>query len=1217
MPTPDNFTTIADLLSRDLNFPIEEVIQVDQTEENAVFMEITEYVATDSIRNQYHALLDAIASARREPNESIGVWVSGFFGSGKSSFAKNLGYALQNRSVCGQSFAELFQRQLQDERISNLLTLINQSIPTGVILFEVAKEVDSRRISQRISELIYAVLLKELGYADDFDIAELEITLEAEGKLDEFMQICQEKLERNWFTARAGSHKVSVASHALHLLDRRVYTSPDSWAHGLREQSTKITTKKVVERTFELWGRRRPNQALMFIIDEVGQYVARHSEKIEDLRAVIEEFGKVGRNLTLQRKIIAPCWIVVTSQEKLDEVVAAIDDKKIDIAKLQDRFRIRVDLAPSDIREVATKRVLAKKNDALPLLNDLFQRNQGRLNEAVRLERTTRRTEITADSFIQFYPYLPHYIDLCISIVSGIRLQPGAPKHYGGSNRTIIKQAYEMLVSDRTALARQPIGALVTLDKVYELVEGNLSSERRTDIYQISERFPTVPPEENWILRTAKVICLLEFVRDLPRTPRNIAALLVDRVDENAPIQQVEQAIEQLEKAQFIRQTEDGWKLQTAQEKNWTSERSSYLSPRPRERNEITRSSIREIFQQTNLKNHRYLLRTFTLGITLNDTVLIPEGDLTLYLNLVDQSDEISAKIEQLRPESQHSSKAQTLYWVSAHTAEIDDLIAQVYASNEMIKKYDELRTKGNITDQERSCLQDEMNDRSRYSNRLQEKLISALEQGAGLFQGVQYDASELGKNWAEILSNLVANILPTLYPKLALANCPLTGKEAEEILKTNNLQSVSQVFFAGDNGLHLIVKEANKFVINTQSPILREVADYLRNEYSYGNKDTRTGRALEQKFARSPYGWDRDVLRLLLATLFRAGEIEISHQGSRYNNPQDPVAHPCLTNIPAFRSSLFSPRQSISLKILTQAVNQLESLTGEEVDVEESAIASALKELAQEEQEKIYPLLSTAQKYELPITDLIKAYQQTWRNIQNSASDDCVRTLVETGAELAKAKEQIQSWRTFLQENRLNQWQKARQVAQEIWNSLSPIRPDLSATVDELKNLLQSEEFMSHWQRIIDHSNTIHNAYCQAYSELFTRRRELYQTAIDEIKNHPLWRDNHSLLGQLSARIGREDDLRSVQQGETLGTASLAQMESDCLAVDSLKASVIQQLQSAAIPPETQARTRRIRMAEFFQQPIQTQAELKSALKLIEETLQKCIDEGVIIILE
>src|SRR5262249_33661145 len=158
-----------------------------------------------------------------------------------------------------------------------------------------------------------------------------------------------------------------------------------------------------------------------------------------------------------------------------------------------DRFRHRVDLAPSDIREVATKRVLAKKEDAEPVLKKLFVENQGSLNAALRLERTTRRTEISEVDFVQFYPYPPHYIDLCIGIMAGIRLQPGAPRHYGGSNRTIIKQAYEMLVSERTALARKPVGTLVTLDKVYELVEANLSQEKKYDIHESGQRFKDEP----------------------------------------------------------------------------------------------------------------------------------------------------------------------------------------------------------------------------------------------------------------------------------------------------------------------------------------------------------------------------------------------------------------------------------------------------------------------------------------------------------------------------------------------------------------------------------------------------------------------------------------------------------------------------------------------------------------------------------------------------
>jgi hypothetical protein len=97
MAEANQVKTIGDLLTRDLSRKIEEIIQVDQADVQSVHDEITEYIATDSIREQYHDLLKAVAEAPNDPNESVGVWVSGFFGSGKSSFAKNLGYALENR----------------------------------------------------------------------------------------------------------------------------------------------------------------------------------------------------------------------------------------------------------------------------------------------------------------------------------------------------------------------------------------------------------------------------------------------------------------------------------------------------------------------------------------------------------------------------------------------------------------------------------------------------------------------------------------------------------------------------------------------------------------------------------------------------------------------------------------------------------------------------------------------------------------------------------------------------------------------------------------------------------------------------------------------------------------------------------------------------------------------------------------------------------------
>src|SRR5579872_1035889 len=1079
---------IGDLLIRDLSRKIVEVIQVDDKNDEAVHDEITEYVATNSIRDQYYDLLKAIAEAPGEPTDSVGVWVSGFFGSGKSSFAKNLGYALENRTVVDEKFADLFKQQIGDHRISALLDLINAKIPTGVILFEVAKEADTRKVTQRIAELMYTVLLRELGYAEDFDIAELEIELEAEGRLPEFIATCKSVLKKDWETVRAGAQKLSRASLILHELDPKVYPTADSWSHSQRNRDASISVSKVVERTFELWGRRRKGKALVFIIDEVGQHVARSGDKIEDLRATIEEFGKVGRNLLKEHKIIAPCWIVVTSQEKLDEVVAAIDSKRVELARLQDRFRYRVDLAPSDIREVATKRVLVKKTQAEPVLKKLFSANSGLLNAGLRLERTARRTDIDEGQFVQFYPYPPHYIDLCIGIMSGIRLQPGAPRHYGGSNRTIIKQAYEMLVSDRTAFAKKSIGALVTLDKVFELVEGNLSNERRTDIYQIAERFKNDSEDHGWALRVAKAICLLEFIRDLPRTEANLGAVLVDEVGKAAPLPEVQAAVKRLNTAQFIRSTEEGWKLQTAQEKNWETERRGHLEPKPRDRNELTRTALQQIFDEPEFKTFRYQNRSFRIAISVDGTDIGDDGELPLTLCVADDADELTKRIEETRTESQQKSRENDLYWLFCLTPEIDELVGQLHASRKMVDKYSQLSAQQKISPDEATCLQDEKNSKNGYENRLRDKLTEAMERGSGMFRGVHKDASALGKGLSEILKKLFGIAVPDLYPKLQMGSRPLKGDEAEQILKAADLKALPNVFYPGEHGLGLVVKDGLKNVVNTNADVAKEVLDYLKHEHSYGNKDTRMGKALERRFGGTPYGWERDMLRLILATLFRAGEIEVTYQGNRFHNYQDPASRTPFINNPAFRSSLFSPRQSVGLKTLTQAVQQLEDLTGEEVDVEEGAIATAFKKVAAEELEKLYPLKATAEAHRLPILSMLSEYQQTLVGIQSSSSYDCDRATTENGRDFGETRDKVRKLRESLDAEAIAILRQARQATDQVWQRLSAHNPplELESTVEKLKNQLASESFLDSWNEIAASTKKVLEAYRNAYCALF-----------------------------------------------------------------------------------------------------------------------------------
>jgi hypothetical protein len=219
---------------------------------------------------------------------------------------------------------------------------------------------------------------------------------------------------------------------------------------------------------------------------------------------------------------------------------------------------------PDTITRESAADMLRKKPGQEPVLRQLFHDHGAALLQNVKLEPSSRHTDFDEDQFVRYYPYLPHLIDLSIDILAGIRLHPNAPKHLGGGNSSIVRQSFDMLASDRTRLADQPVGVLVSVDKIYELVEGSIPPEKQRSVRHIADRFDDKvrPGMEVLALRVAKAICLMEFVKtDLPRTAKNIAALLVQHVTEAPPIQAVDAILDQLNQANFIRTTEGGWQL--------------------------------------------------------------------------------------------------------------------------------------------------------------------------------------------------------------------------------------------------------------------------------------------------------------------------------------------------------------------------------------------------------------------------------------------------------------------------------------------------------------------------------------------------------------------------------------------------------------------------------------------------------------------------------
>ena len=633
-------TPIKTLFANDIHRRIEEVIKVDQTDEEIIRDEINEYVVTDAIRTHYTGIFEAYREAPNKPTDGVSIWVSGFFGSGKSSFAKMLGLSVANRTVAGESAAERFADRTGDKKLQVLLKAINEKIPTHAVIFDVSTDRGIRSGNQTLTEIMYGLFLQSLGYAKDLDLSELEIGLEEKGSLSKFEDEYKRLFKKEWSSEKGKvAFALSEASRVLHSLDPDTYPVADSWVKAVKNKAD-ITPGKLAERAGELMKRRKPGRSLMFVVDEVGQFVARDVQKMLDLQAIVQQLGVKGRGKH---------WLVVTSQEKLNELVSGLDDKKIELARLMERFPQQVHLEPSDIAEVTSRRVLKKNADAERALGTLFDYHRARLTECTRLKADVTLPELTREGFVDLYPLLPHQIDLIIQIVSGLRTQGGASKHVGGANRTIIKLAQQLLINPAVNLAAEPEGTLARLDQVYDLVEGNIGSDLRAKIIAIPKQVAHPLAQA-----VAKVVCLLQYVKTVHRTPENIAAALYDHVGADPRLVEVKDALAALEQAHMVRRGDDGYRIPTPAEDDWERTRDA-IDPKPGDEHRLTAEVITSFWQPQPTWTLAET-KAFKAGLAIHNREAVA-GDLVFHVQLADEGGDLVALATELRARSQQERK--------------------------------------------------------------------------------------------------------------------------------------------------------------------------------------------------------------------------------------------------------------------------------------------------------------------------------------------------------------------------------------------------------------------------------------------------------------------------------------------------------------------------------------------------------------------------------
>ena len=1169
---------IKELFALDIERPIEEVIKVDQDDAQIVHDEISEYIVTDSILQHYLEILRKYWETENNPHEGIGIWVSGFFGSGKSSFAKMLGLALQNREVLGKSAADLFGQRTGDNESQVLLKQIIEQIPTEAVIFDLSTDRGIRSGNQSITEIMYKLFLKNLDYAEDLDLAELEISLEEDGALERFEEAYEAKHKESW---DSGKNKIAFAlvkaSVVMHQLDPSTYTAPDSWVQAAKDKAD-ITAGKLAERCRDLMHRRRESKNLVFVVDEVGQFVSRDVQKMLDLQGVVQNLGRISRGKS---------WLIVTSQEKLTELVSGLDDKRVELARLMDRFPIQVHLEPSDISEVTSKRVLSKNAAAEKLLRDLFSTHSGRLMANTKLSADITLPELSTESFMDLYPLLPYQIDLIIEVVSGLRTQGGASKHVGGANRTIIKLAQQLLIHDAVGLAQQSVGSLASIDQIYDLIAGNIPGEIRGKITAIESEV-----EHPFAQKAAKAICLLQYVQNIHRTAENIAATLHGTVDGDSVLTDVKEALEQLVTSHKVRLHEGQYRIPTPAEDDWETTRAS-IQANPGDINRLHTAIVTGLWEPRpsfSLED----AKTFKAGLTFNGRTVVDE-DIRFNLAFADAGDDFANSSAEARKRSQEDTKE--VFWVASLDDSIERVTVEVHRSTEMLSR----KERGARTKDETALVSEEKQRLNRNQGDLRRMLREVMLAGAIYFRGNDRSPDDTVDSINKAANRTLGQVLPDVYNRFAEGAARVRAADLDSLLTSESLRGVSNVF----TQLNLISDEQGQPVLNAETGALKEVLDSIENKTSYG--EIASGKFLIDEFAKEPFGWNLDVVRLFVVSLIRAGKTRATSQGTVIENALSIDAKTAFTSNNIFKSCSFQKRVSgTDINDWIQAEAAFRDVFGKQLpEMQANVIATAVRAAVGTVEEEIQEVLTTILTQSLPGQEVLQEAIDQMRTIRGGTEDDAITTFNGAHKGIKEAIKRGSELKSVLTDPALLGLKRARAVIDDIWPFMEQeqnLPEGLADSAATLADLLAKETFFRELATIDQSAAAIRTEYDKRFNAALTARANAYTKALDKLHAHDAWDE---LNEEQQGRI--EEPLKSRSSDTPSSNTTIPFLRSELSACPQHYKIAVQEMLELIDGQSLVT----INATEFFTDRIETEEQLDTALATIKQNVEKLLGQG------
>lgn len=837
------------MFAKPIDRDIKGVIKVGQADEENIKQELEEYVVTREMQKHFS---DFFASYKRGINGStdkMGVWISGFFGSGKSHFLKILSYLLENKVVDGKKAFDYFA---DDKKITDSMVLADMqlaaSVSTDVVLFNIDSKSDTS--GKQSKDAIVSVFLKVFNEMQGFCgaipfLADLERELTEANRYEEFKQKFEEDYGKPWIESR---NKFDfIQDSVVDVLSEMEYMS-EAAARNWCEKATEpynISIEAFSKMVKEYIDKKGNNHHVVFLIDEVGQYIGDDSKLMLNLQTVTEDLGTACKG---------KAWIIVTSQQDIDAIAKDMGLRSNDFSKIQGRFDTRLSLSSANVDEVIKKRVLEKTDTANETLHLLYEQKATIIKNLVVFNDGVEKKLYTDEKdFAAVYPFIPYQFNLLGDVLTSIRKHGASGKHLSEGERSMLalfKESAVKVKDDET-------GVLVPFNVFYDALHQFLDHSHKGVISRAADNESINPDQDEdcFNVNVLKALFMIKYVKEITANIDNIVSLMVDNIDTDriALKKKVEEALKILMRQTLIQKNGDIYVFLTDEEQEINREIESQAVEMAEVIAKVSELIFEDIFVD---KKYRYPSFNGRYNFAFNQVV----DDRPYKAN---QNHDVGVHV--LTPNSEYGANETTLRMMSGQGKEVlvvlpnDSEFMEEIRNALKIEKY--LRTSSTETmtkhEQIKEAKRAEMRERNANARLF---LIEAMKDADIYVNGDKAEIS--AKDVSSRINEALGRLVTTVYHKLPYIDTAMNEANIVGLFKSSKQQTLT---LDGD--------------LPANENALRDVLDYIGiNSQAHTKTSMKT---LMDRFMKAPYGFVEDDVEWLVAKLFKNGDIAFTLNGT------------------------------------------------------------------------------------------------------------------------------------------------------------------------------------------------------------------------------------------------------------------------------------------------------------------------------------------------